>query len=477
VAYCGAIGSNGAERVGPDQRGKASRAVLLFGPAALLVAVMLALASFGGAAGDDEAGVAGKKADKRDFGDAPDGPAGADYPALKASKGASHKKAGRLRLGGRANKEKDSRQVDLDVGDGGFDIRSYNACQKSKFRFNVNASKLRKKNRGLFKKKNVGDHKVFLNAWFDWNQDLDWKDKDNGCGLEKPVPEWRIVNKGIPLKRFKRKPRRNVTVKKIAGSAFDPTAACLRASLTLDEKFSKRVRVGGQRFRNDGRGTFGHGETEDYCPSGVSTAPGPGDFDFDGGATDDGDGGDSDGGGDGGGTCDDGNDDDADGKPDSADLGCYTKVDPEGTYDGADSLETDVTKTHQCPDTMGESTSTVITLPLPTSGHAIESHVLRDVTNGEFPGGQPAPIVVVPNGPLFFGPPSEAGFLGVTGQTGMELCANGPSDGGTNGQVVTEVVTGGPTPHVEYEVTTTAAETASRPAKLLNLAHGTRTFP
>ena len=119
-----------------------------------------------------------------DFGDAPDGaPAqyagkpdvAGSFPAKAASGGPRHTGGG-PRLGSGWSGEAASRQVDRDTDDGAtLTLRS---CATSTLVVPVDVSRVRP---GL---------PVYVNAWFDWNQDGDWADGARGaCG-----PEWGVQN-------------------------------------------------------------------------------------------------------------------------------------------------------------------------------------------------------------------------------------------------------------------------------------------
>lgn len=127
-----------------------------------------------------------------DFGDAPDGaPAGyaakpavfGRFPTRAASGGPRHSGVG-PRLGAGWTGEASSRQVDRDADDGArLDPR---ACATSTLVFPLDLSRVP-----------VGAT-VFVNAWFDWNQDGDWADGASGrCG-----PEWGIQNYRVDRARL-----------------------------------------------------------------------------------------------------------------------------------------------------------------------------------------------------------------------------------------------------------------------------------
>jgi uncharacterized delta-60 repeat protein len=215
----------------------------------LLVAILAALAA------------AAPAYAKQDFGDAPDGhKAGYDgskklanvvgrFPSKKSSDGASHKKPGKLLLGAKVTSEGDSNQVDRDGHDDGF-AAVVRECERVTYRFVIDASGLPNQ---LIRRGNAR-----LNVWADWNQDGDWRDRAR-CG-KKRVPEWVISNKKVKLASFAAHPVQDITVEALAGDTGPHL--WMRASVT-DSPFKKRIEVDGRRIRNDGRGRFRFGETED----------------------------------------------------------------------------------------------------------------------------------------------------------------------------------------------------------------------
>lgn len=119
-----------------------------------------------------------------DYGDAPDGVAAGyaakldvvgRFPAKAASGGPRHSGGG-PRLGAGWSGEATSRQVDRDADDGATLLPR--SCATSTLVVPLDLSRVRA---GL---------PVYVNAWFDWNQDGDWADGASGaCG-----PEWGVQN-------------------------------------------------------------------------------------------------------------------------------------------------------------------------------------------------------------------------------------------------------------------------------------------
>ncbi len=118
-----------------------------------------------------------------DFGDAPDGANAsyADKPDLvarfpsKAASGGPRHGAG-PRLGATSTAEPASRQVDRDADDGAEVVAR--SCAVSTLTLAVDARRA------------DPAAPIYVNAWFDWNQDGDWTDGGTGtCG-----PEWGLQN-------------------------------------------------------------------------------------------------------------------------------------------------------------------------------------------------------------------------------------------------------------------------------------------
>lgn len=190
-----------------------------------------------------------------DFGDAPDGrPAGyaglssvvGRFPSILGSNGARHSST-LMHLGPKADRESDSRQVDLDTFDDGFGA-SLRRCATSTISFVVNASSLPTSMR-------TAEHTIYLNAWFDWTRDGDWGDADACAG------EWLVQNRPYSLASFGTRPVQVLTITVRAGGQVNDLWA--RGSLTVDEPFVSPV----------GAGSFVEGETEDIR---IASKGGPG---------------------------------------------------------------------------------------------------------------------------------------------------------------------------------------------------------
>lgn len=375
-----------------ERRARASRVLGVLAAAATAAGVAVALAALAFASTPEQADFAAGEvtvaaADKRDWGDARDGPNG-DYPALKSSKGASHTTIKKVLLGSKVDKEFDSRQIDRDEFDDGFEHRIIE-CQESKFRFEVNLKQLKKKKPELFRGKKGKKNKIYLNAWFDWTLDLDWRDDEEArCGDDKDdlVPEWRVENEAVKLKDLKKEPKQVIEIKKIGGplAAVATAPYCYRATITLNQKFKRKIKPPGEpgKIVNDGRGRFRHGETEDYC----QTGPGPGEgpptttttttaedpppststtsiTDPPPGTTSTADSPEK---------CGDGVDNDGDGLIDSNDPGCNTG--PGGVYDPDDHGEDDLTGQLTCPEA---SQGLLYTIVQNNVGSTMLRHILR----------------------------------------------------------------------------------------------------
>ena len=186
-----------------------------------------------------------------DYGDAPDGKAAgygpgviARFPSRERSGGARHTASGPLHLGHDANRERNSRQVDADRFDDGFSAQ-LERCKTSKAYFVVNAT-------GVPATLRAPGHRVYLNAWFDWNRNGRWGGASN-CKTG-AAQEWAVQNVAVDLALFAEQPIRVIEVQVPAGRRV--RSIWQRATVTLDETVTAP----------DGRGRFVNGETEDYGP-------------------------------------------------------------------------------------------------------------------------------------------------------------------------------------------------------------------
>ena len=197
-----------------------------------------------------------------DYGDAPDG-AKAGYisapgvigrsPSTAKSGGAHHTDAaGALRLGPKLDVEAASKQVDRDKEDDGF-FAQLRACRSSTLTFIVNADALPADLRAQ-------GHTAYLNALVDWNRDGRWK-RASRCGGRKS-PEPVVKNRPLDMAQFADEPIQPIQVTVPGGPQV--RELWMRATLTLDLKMS-----------SSGRGTFVHGETEDYFHGDGGPAPKP----------------------------------------------------------------------------------------------------------------------------------------------------------------------------------------------------------
>ena len=145
----------------------------------LLAAVLIATVAV--------ATAAARGAAEFDLGDAPDGAkagytakpeVGARFPA-RAANGGPRLAGGGPRIGTGWSGEADSRQVDRD-GDDGATVTT-RSCAVSTLGLALDLSRVE------------ADTPVYVNAWFDWNQDGDWADGGNTtCG-----PEWGVQNQRV----------------------------------------------------------------------------------------------------------------------------------------------------------------------------------------------------------------------------------------------------------------------------------------
>jgi hypothetical protein len=193
-----------------------------------------------------------------DFGDAPDRQSAVpgNFPSLKRSAGPRFESSD-LHLGREADLERDSDQVNLDIGDDGVELQ-HEPCQEVTYKFLVDASDLPRRAR---------EGPAFLNLFVDWNIDGDWKDVDRRCGNTKrtEVPEHRIQNERINLESFRRKPVQVVRVKAVAGGT-----AGAENGLVAGTEFWYRGVVSTKQMKAPGDGSDARpqelGEVEDYGP-------------------------------------------------------------------------------------------------------------------------------------------------------------------------------------------------------------------
>jgi len=200
------------------------------------------------------AGGAAASAKKPEMGDAPDGGAtryakpgaatGA-FPSTLANLGPRHA-SWALRLGRRANGERDSRQVDIDRFDDGAEATLRRCSAKSRLELGLNGRRLSAKQRA---KGNV----IYVNAWFDWNRDGDWDDATDGC-----APEWAIRNLAIPASSLGSDRVRLLPIGFKAGK--QTRELWWRVTVTLNEQAADPSGGGGSGYRL--------GETEDYLHRG-----------------------------------------------------------------------------------------------------------------------------------------------------------------------------------------------------------------
>lgn len=210
----------------------------------LVMIALLAVAAAVGAAparGDDPG---------FDFGDAPDGSkAGyvqkpdvvARFPSKASGSGPRHGSAG-PRLGTGWSAEGDSRQVDRDADDGAV-LTQPRSCALSTINVVLDLSRV------------PAAEPVYVNAWFDWNQDGDWADGGGArCG-----PEWGVQNHRVDREKL--------------GGDVDVLAIRFRAGQVPEEFWWRvEVHVGAPAPHQAGAGVVSAGgETEDYLFSSAET--------------------------------------------------------------------------------------------------------------------------------------------------------------------------------------------------------------
>lgn len=130
-----------------------------------------------------------------DMGDAPDGAstgyargaAVGAFPSRSASGGPRHFGWRPLRIGPRADGERDSHQVDRDRHDDGAEAKLRACSEASRLSVGLNGRRLPPILQEAGKT-------IYVNAWFDWNRDGDWEDGNDGC-----ANEWAIRNLAVPV--------------------------------------------------------------------------------------------------------------------------------------------------------------------------------------------------------------------------------------------------------------------------------------
>ena len=169
-----------------------------------------------------------------DFGDAPDGSQGQEFPSLLASNGARVKKIDDLWLGEAVTIEEDSKQVNIDEADDGVRLDA-NPCKESTAYFFVSIA-----NPG--KMTGTG----YLNLYADWNKDGVWR------GSDECATEWVVQNFTIDLGKQTEK----TAVYKAQFTAGKNTDLIwYRGAVTLNQKMNEAA-----------TGEFASGEVEDYGP-------------------------------------------------------------------------------------------------------------------------------------------------------------------------------------------------------------------
>ncbi len=209
------------------------------------IALLAAAAAVGAAAArGDAAGF--------DFGDAPDGSkagyvqkpdVAARFPSKASRSGPRHGNAG-PRLGTGWSAEGDSRQVDRDADDGAV-LTQPRSCALSTINVVLDLSRV------------PATAPVYVNAWFDWNQDGDWADGGGArCG-----PEWGVQNHRVDRAKL--------------GGDVDVLAIRFRAGRVPEEFWWRvQVHVGTPAPHQAGAGVASAGgEIEDYLFSAADTAP------------------------------------------------------------------------------------------------------------------------------------------------------------------------------------------------------------
>lgn len=170
--------------------------------------------------------------DDFDFGDAPDGKNGLQFPSLLSSNGARSKKTDNVWLGQKVTRERDSKQVDLDEADDGVKLHT-TVCKQSIAYFFVRI-------------KNPGEMTgtAFLNLYADWNKDGKWSGSD-GCGAE-----WAVQNMPIDLSK---QTEETAVYQASFTAGKNVEDLWYRGTVTLDQKMDETA-----------TGQFQSGEIEDY---------------------------------------------------------------------------------------------------------------------------------------------------------------------------------------------------------------------
>jgi len=188
-----------------------------------------------------------------DMGDAPDG-ARAGYakpragvvgtfPSRLLSGGPRHAGWRALRIGLRADGERDSHQVDRDRYDDGAEATLRRCKGSSRLEVALNGTRLKGPQRAK-------GSLIYVNAWFDWNRDGDWEDAHDGC-----AHEWAIRNLAVPAASLGRDGLRLLPIAFKAGKQV--RELWWRVTVTLNQPLSEP----------GGRGApvpHAFGETEDY---------------------------------------------------------------------------------------------------------------------------------------------------------------------------------------------------------------------
>ncbi len=170
-----------------------------------------------------------------DFGDAPDGKQGQQFPSLLSSNGARTKKTDEVWLGQAATVEKDSKQVNIDEADDGVSLK-LTSCKQSTAYFFV-----RIKNPGQM----VGI--AYLNLYADWNKDGRW------AGSDECAPEWAVQNFPIDLAK---QTDQDAVYKAQFTAGKNVENMWYRGAVTLDQQMNEAT-----------TGEFSSGEVEDYGPT------------------------------------------------------------------------------------------------------------------------------------------------------------------------------------------------------------------